>query len=71
LEEHIVSIFRIEEEAEQETSVKAGGKQMEAICSFETSVDFQQTTRRYIPEESTHFHLPPACSLVCWTFLRP
>jgi hypothetical protein len=26
---------------------------MEATCSFETSVDFQQTTRRYILEDST------------------
>jgi hypothetical protein len=26
---------------------------MEAICSFERSVDFQRTTRRYIPEDST------------------
>jgi hypothetical protein len=26
---------------------------MEAIFSSETSVDFQQTTRRYIQEEST------------------
>jgi hypothetical protein len=26
---------------------------MEAICSSETSVDFQQTTRHYIPEYST------------------
>jgi hypothetical protein len=26
---------------------------MEAIFSFETSVDFQRTTRRYIPEDST------------------
>jgi hypothetical protein len=26
-EENIASIFRVEEEAEQETSVKAGGKQ--------------------------------------------
>jgi hypothetical protein len=25
---------------------------MEAICSFETSVDFQRTTRRYIPEDT-------------------
>jgi hypothetical protein len=24
----------------------------EAICSSETSVDFQRTTRRYIPEDS-------------------
>jgi hypothetical protein len=30
---------------------------MEAICSSETSVDFQRTTRRYIPEDSTlHNH---------------
>jgi hypothetical protein len=26
---------------------------MEVIGSFETSVDFQRTTRRYIPEDST------------------
>jgi hypothetical protein len=26
---------------------------MEAICSSETSVDTQRTTRRYIPEDST------------------
>jgi hypothetical protein len=30
---------------------------MEAICSSETSVDFQRITRRYIPEDSTlHNH---------------
>jgi hypothetical protein len=30
---------------------------MEAICSSETSVDFQRTTRRYITEDSTlHNH---------------
>jgi hypothetical protein len=42
-------------------SVKAGGKlsyysstlKMKATRSFETSADFQQTTRRYIPEDST------------------
>jgi hypothetical protein len=26
---------------------------MEAICSYETSVDFQRTTRRYAPEGGT------------------
>jgi hypothetical protein len=26
---------------------------MEAVCSTETSVDFQRTTRRYIPEDRT------------------
>jgi hypothetical protein len=30
LEEHIASIFRVEEYAEQETSVKAGGEQSSA-----------------------------------------
>jgi hypothetical protein len=30
---------------------------MEALCSFETSVDTQRTTRRYIPEDGTlHNH---------------
>jgi hypothetical protein len=30
---------------------------MEAICSSETSVDTQRTTRRYIPEDDTlHNH---------------
>jgi hypothetical protein len=29
---------------------------MEAICSSETSADFQRTTRRYIPEDITHNH---------------
>jgi hypothetical protein len=46
----------------QQTSVKAGSKQspgylkMEAICSTETSVDIQRTTRRYIPEDSTLYN---------------
>jgi hypothetical protein len=30
---------------------------LEAVCSSETSVDFQRTTRRYIPEDRTlHEH---------------
>jgi hypothetical protein len=39
--------------------LQRGGKQallplkMEAIYSYETSVDFQLTTRRYIPGDST------------------
>jgi hypothetical protein len=52
---NIASIFRVEKQAEQETSVKAGVKQV--IGSFETSVDFQRITQRYIPEDSTiHNH---------------
>jgi hypothetical protein len=53
--------------AEQETIVKPGGKlsrwflaqlifstvKIEAICSSETSVDTQRTTRRYDPEDGT------------------
>lgn len=68
-EEHIASIFDVKEQAEQDTSVKAGGKQyslptafnlvscsvyfstlkMEAKYYFEMWVNFQRTTRRYIP----------------------
>jgi hypothetical protein len=29
---------------------------MEAICSYETSVDIQRTTRRYIPEDGTLYN---------------
>jgi hypothetical protein len=29
---------------------------MEAICFTETSVDFQRTTRRYIPDGTLHNH---------------
>jgi hypothetical protein len=29
----------------------ASALKMESTCSSETSVDFQQTTRRYIPED--------------------
>jgi hypothetical protein len=64
-DEHIASIFRVEESAEQDTSVKAHGKteaslaysltlMMEAISSSETSVDFQWTGLHYIPEDSKY-----------------
>jgi hypothetical protein len=59
-EEHIASIFRVEKQVQQETSVQAGDKhifstlKMDVTCSSETSVDIQQTTRRYIPEDGTH-----------------
>jgi hypothetical protein len=33
-----------------------------ATCSSETSVDFQQTTRRYIPEDGT---LQPSSCIKC------
>jgi hypothetical protein len=52
-EENIASIFRVEEYAKQETSVKAGGKQSSATSSSEMSADFQRTTRRYILEDRT------------------
>jgi hypothetical protein len=47
------SVFRIEEYAEKETSVKAGGKEDLAECRSETSADFQRTIRRYNPEDRT------------------
>jgi hypothetical protein len=34
-------------------SVYSSTLKMEAICSSETSVGFQRTTRRYIPEDNT------------------
>jgi hypothetical protein len=33
-EEYIASIFRVEEQAEQETSVKAGGKQRDLLSRW-------------------------------------
>jgi hypothetical protein len=64
-EEHVASIFKIKEQAKQETS--RSGQQaelvscssfsstlkMEATCSFETSVDFQWTMHNHIPEGRT------------------
>jgi hypothetical protein len=42
---------------------------MEAICSSETSVHFQQTTRRYIPEDSTlHNHCCENLKSYKWDF---
>jgi hypothetical protein len=41
-EEHIISIFRVEEHAEQPSST----------ASSETSVNFHLTVRWYIPEDS-------------------
>jgi hypothetical protein len=79
-EEHIASIFRVEEiGSENQQTSKQASKQvaehsacllvcwfsepisstlkMEAICSFETSVETQRTTRRHIPEDDTlHNH---------------
>jgi hypothetical protein len=37
----------------------------EAICSFETSVNFQRTTRRYIPED-TFLHKGSISELRTW-----
>jgi hypothetical protein len=59
LGERITSIFGVEEQAKQETSMKAGSKhskaysltlKMKVTCSFETSVDFEWTWH-YIPED--------------------
>jgi hypothetical protein len=46
---------------------------MEAICSSETSVEFQRTTRRYIPEDRNekyiqHFRTTD-CTLLNLTFI--
>jgi hypothetical protein len=46
-EEHVASIFKIEEQANQEEL------KMEPTYSSETSDGFQRTTRRYIPQDRT------------------
>jgi hypothetical protein len=63
LNEHVASIFRLEELAMQETRLLALAfmlvyrldyasiLKMKAIYSSGTSVDFQRTIRRYFPEE--------------------
>jgi hypothetical protein len=54
LDEHVASIFGVEEYAKQEISMKqvairAPTLKMEVTYSSKTSVNFQQTTPRYIP----------------------
>jgi hypothetical protein len=46
----------------QDTSAKAGWPSFSVIFSSETSVDFQRTTRPYIPEYRT----PHECSRTHW-----
>jgi hypothetical protein len=62
-EEYVASIFRVKEQTKQETSITLVmlvsclacylTMNMGATCSSETSIDIQQTTRRYIPENIT------------------
>jgi hypothetical protein len=47
---HIASIFRVEKYTERGTILKQCGKQYYYVA---TSVDFQRTTRCYIPEHGT------------------
>jgi hypothetical protein len=52
-EEHVASIFRREEENNQETSIK------QAVSTAKTSLNFNRNTRYYIPEDITlHKFLP-------------
>jgi hypothetical protein len=78
-EEHVASIFRVKDYTKQETSVKDDGKQssayssltysstikMDGACSSEKSVDFQRTTRRYIPEDRTLYKKAKFSALDC------
>jgi hypothetical protein len=48
--EHIASIFRVEEQAKQETSMKHVASSPQATSSSETSAEFQRTLRHCIPE---------------------
>jgi hypothetical protein len=59
-EKHVASIFRVDEWAKQETSMKQAVSlaysltlTMEATCSSKTLVDFQQTTRCDVPEDNS------------------
>jgi hypothetical protein len=45
------SINTIKGEKKHRNSVYSSTLKMEAVCSPETSVDFQQTTQHYIPED--------------------
>jgi hypothetical protein len=65
--ESFASIFRDEEKAEQETSIKLlhdgfllclfSGLKKGATCSFKTSADFQRIIWHYIPEDiNLHNH---------------
>jgi hypothetical protein len=56
------AINQVEENSKQNL-VSSSILKMEAICSSETSVDFEPTTRRYIPEDrtsqiSSFLHIP-------------
>jgi hypothetical protein len=55
-EEHIASIFRVEVYAKYDVCNKQ---------SFETLVDLEQTTRRYIPEDRTVHGNEPLGSIKC------
>jgi hypothetical protein len=52
---------------EEWTPVLIASLKMEAICSSKTSVDFQRTTWRYIPEDST-LHNHPCENLKSYNF---
>jgi hypothetical protein len=61
-EEYVASIFRVEEWPELcllsvfalvSCSAYSSPLKMQVICCSVTSVDFQRTTRRYIPEDIT------------------
>jgi hypothetical protein len=68
-EEHVTSIFRIEEYAKEENNMKQAASstlvsclayssslKMEVTCSSEMSVDFQQTTMRPVRDGALHNH---------------
>jgi hypothetical protein len=60
-EEHIASIFRVEEiilaRNQQAAEIISSTLKSEAMCSSATSVDIQRTTRRSIPKvETLHNH---------------
>jgi hypothetical protein len=72
-EEHRASIFRVKEKSSKPTSKQVATLKMEALCSSETSVATQRTTRRHIPEDDTlHNHrcenLKSYISILDWVY---
>jgi hypothetical protein len=52
-EDHIASIFWVQEYAQKNNQRESRWQLEQATCSSETSVGFQRTTRRQIPENRT------------------
>jgi hypothetical protein len=55
LEEHIASIFRIEEYAKQDTSVKAGSKQSHRLARVSDYMGIRREMEAWTSSPTNHF----------------